>query len=253
LSQPPTVIVVQRQSPDWSNIDQSYWDGLENFEKLIGWPSGTIRPLIDLWNSTMSVSFFDIRQRMKEISQANLARVQTVTCIDLPRYRAEIDPQALYVFTDDDDWFAPDLAPRLGQIDSKADGIVWRSVRYDGDLEVRPLDGFCYTNNYAVWGRVLARRPELVRIVEQHTSAAEALDLSAVDIRLSITNKHPCSMVRLRKAATGWSDRGSLAAWITEVQEHVRRRPDLVGAGVGWAYPEVNAARAALSGISIAR
>jgi hypothetical protein len=218
------VVVVRRQSPDWSNIDARYWADLADFEQMMGRPPGSIRRLIVAWNDALNVSFFEVRRCMKAITETNFARTKGVLFVDLAQYRASVDPNALYTFSDDDDWFAPELATCLRRIKTDADGIVWRSVRYAGDLEKRPLDGFCYTNNYAIFGRALARRPDLVNKVEQHggpltLARAGALRLYQADLTISVTNKHPCSTVWLERAEPEWRDRGGLRAWVSDLKK----------------------------------
>ena len=81
-------VIVRRQSPDWSNINDAFWLQLAEFERFMGRPPGGIRDLIELWNRTFSESFFNIRNKMKIMTDANLNWVSKAKIIDLDRYRA---------------------------------------------------------------------------------------------------------------------------------------------------------------------
>jgi hypothetical protein len=250
-----TVVVVRRQSPDWSRIDARYWNDLTEFEQMMGRPQGSIRRLIELWNDAFAVSFFEVRRRMKVITETNFARMKEVQFVDLAQYRQQIDANALYTFVDDDDWFAPELAIHLNQMKTNADGIVWRSVLYAGDhLERRPLDGFCYTNNYAIFGRTLSRHRDLVHKVEQHgwvdtLAKAGVISLHQADVTISVTNKHPCSTVWLERAEPEWRNRGGLRAWVSDLKKRAQQLPDLKTAGVEWARSEIEATRDVVSNL----
>ena len=120
-------MIVRRQSPDWANIDDTFWNQLANFERFMGRPPGGIRDLIELWNHTFSESFFAIRQKMKILTDANLRRVSGTKIIALDEYRAiaatSATVGAIYAFTDDDDWFSPDLAGIVSLSDKKLTGL----------------------------------------------------------------------------------------------------------------------------------
>jgi hypothetical protein len=249
------VIVVRRRSPDWTRIDQAYWDDLITFERSIGRPEGSVRTLIETWNAAMGASFFQVRQKMKQITNANLRRLRGAKVIDVAEYRKGIDPEALYVFTDDDDWFAPNLAAELRTVETDRHGIVWRSLKYSGTLDRRKLDGYAYTNNYAVFGRVLAANPAWVTPVEEHFNLMVLVDagevrLETVEMSLAITNKHPCSTVTLEKAAAQWGPGPEdFRRWIAAAKADYAMTPDLLVAGTRWARPEIEAVRKVITAL----
>lgn len=253
-------VIVRRQSPDWSNTNDAFWLQLAEFERFMGRPPGGIRDLIELWNRTFSESFFNIRNKMKIMTDANLNRVSKAKIIDLDRYRANIragseSRHEIYAFTDDDDWFSPELACIGSAINEDCDGIVWRSAKFDGSLQVRAMDGYCYTNNYAIFGRALISRPDLLMEVEQHGGASRlattgVLRLKRIDKILSITNKHPCSTVALERAVKEWAGKGGLRMWLNDVKERLKHPPDLEGMDVTWARLEIEAFNDLIDGLS---
>ena len=54
-------LIIVRQSPRWQNI--SSVDSLqpEEFDQKVGLAIGTTRKSIDIWNSTMPISYFSLR------------------------------------------------------------------------------------------------------------------------------------------------------------------------------------------------
>jgi hypothetical protein len=252
---PRPVIVVRRRSPDWTRIDQAYWDDLITFERSIGRPEGSVRTLIETWNAAMGASFFQVRQKMKQITNANLRRLRGAKVIDVAEYRKGIDPEALYVFTDDDDWFAPNLGGRaangrdrpardrlaLAEVLGDARSPEARRLRLHQQLRrVRPGAG---------------RQPAWVTPVEEHFNLMVLVDagevrLETVEMSLAITNKHPCSTVTLEKAAAQWGPGPEdFRRWIGAAKADYAMTPDLLVAGTRWARPEIEAVRKVITAL----
>lgn len=250
-SAPPArrpVVIVRRQSPNWANVGEGYWRDLAEFERMLKRPEGSVRRLIENWDRRIRLPFFEVRRRMAEITDANLARQGRASIIDLETFRRGIDGRAIYTFIDDDDWFDPDLAQRLAALPIGGDGVVWRSVRYAGRLEVRELDGYCHTNNYAVLGSSLVGRPEAAALAEQHFRVIELvasgeLKLDLVDVQLSITNKHPASTLMMERAAELYGEDGP-RRWVEDFKAAMREPLDGPELGLDWAAPEIDAVRA---------
>lgn len=207
ISRATRVVVVLRQSPDWHALASGEHHDTAAFDRFIGRPVGTTAELIAFWNATFPVGFYEARASMKDVTLDNLHRMAGVAVLPLEQFRPPYDGQALYAFTDDDDWFAPDLADALlGSSAGVSDAAVWTSVRFDGGFLTRPNDGFCYTNTYCVHGGFLAGGDaERGAAAVQHMSAQVLLHepgvfLARLDRPLSVTHKHPCSTLTLERA-----------------------------------------------------
>jgi hypothetical protein len=231
-------IIILRQSPDWTALTAGARHDADDFDRLIGRPPGSTSDLMALWNEWSPVGFYEVRARIKQITLANLAQVREARLSSFAALEPPFDPEALYLFTDDDDWFAPHLATTLLDRGLRVDGCVWTSVRFDGTVLRRAADSFCYTNNYAIHGGFLAAAPERARQVAQHTWADEALRQPGVvketlDLPLSITNKHPCSRVTLERIK---AEGQSLADAIERYRGFLAADPGSLDAlGIAWA------------------
>jgi len=155
------------------------------------------RPKYEMWNATFDVPYHVFRQRLKEIAQLNLGRVEGAVVGEAPA-------AALVVPVDDDDWFAPDVATRLQRAcDPAMRGYCW--TRFV--LEARPFNplrrrtdhgGFsCGTNNYAV-------APEWRDLTAGHAKASRHFDAHGGEVKrlagmLSLQNRNLSSQTVL-----GW-------------------------------------------------
>lgn len=197
-------IIVLRQSPDWQQLDHSYLDTLEPFEKQAGLPIGHIRRIVTLWDASFHVPYFQVRQRLKELTLQNLASVQKATFVPIEHIDAKVPSARFYFFSDDDDWLAPDIVERLCANDlPTADGFLWLSARLADGLEIRQRR-YCFTNNYCVTDAYIrsGQATQRLQAVLQHFDANRIVLSSkfrALEIRepLSVANKHPCSPARL--------------------------------------------------------
>ena len=197
-------IIVLRQSPDWQELDHTYLDTLEPFEKQAGLPLGHIKRIVTLWDATFRVPYFQVRERLKELTLQNLASVKRATVVPVEHIGANVPQSRFYFFSDDDDWLSPDVVERLCASDvPTADGFLWLSARLANGLEIRQRR-HCFTNNYCVTDRYIGGAQAIQRLhaVLQHFDAnrvvlAEGFRVEEIREPLSVANKHPCSPARL--------------------------------------------------------
>jgi len=204
LSHQVKLFIILRQTPDWKNITYSdFIKQSQEFCLTIGRPINQVKDTVDLWNDTFGTSFFEARQRMKEISMANFSSVKHSFLLDDPNLLdLKDDDNSIVLFIDDDDWINPSIIQHISRYMEKQDGFIWGSAVYGGisgeALELRELDDCCYTNNYAVTIKCL--RKIGVERCYQHFFANETfkgINVRKIDKYLTITNKHPCSTLFL--------------------------------------------------------
>jgi hypothetical protein len=203
------LFIVLRQSPDWKNLTMSsFVQQSREFCKSIGRPEDQINRVVELWDSTFGISFFETRQAMKEIALENFSAVTSATLVTLADVIQGKTGPGVYLFTDDDDWICPNILNRLEKYSSNGfAGFVWGSVSFGGasgePIKLREFDGTCYTNNYAVTYSYFATSHDSIHNVYQHWTANETfsrLNVCRIDDYLTITNKNPSSTVYLEKA-----------------------------------------------------
>jgi len=207
--------IVLRQSPDWENISiNKFREQSRRFCELIGRPTEQINMYVDLWNKTFKISFFETRQKIKEITIENLHSIENVEIVNNIDELIPSDiKEGYYIFIDDDDWLHPQIADLLSEIDNKnmGNGIVWGSVAF-GTLNKniiirRKLDGYCYTNNYAIIGNFL--KFYLLNNDNKIFQHGKAHNILVKNGRLiineywSITNKNPSSTVYMEQLLKG--------------------------------------------------
>lgn len=217
------VYIVLRQSPDWKSQTYADLEKTREFCLRIGRPETLIIDRVKLWDRTLAVSFFETRQAMKEISLENFRSVSGASLTGLSDAGRLLRPDAFYLFTDDDDWYHPDIAQTLQQFNPrKRAAIQWNPAVISNGIEYIDA-GMFWSNNYAVTGSYLLQRKENLDLVCQHYRADGAFRarLSAthrrmgypallhrlfhpgyrvwehLDAYLSIENKHPASTVIL--------------------------------------------------------
>lgn len=193
-------LIILRQSPDWGNLDYDHFSGLSDFEKMVRLPIGFVESVIRTWDKTFPVSYFQVRQRMKDITLANMAQVSRANLVTLQEAKNDLPKADVYLFTDDDDWFAPDIITSIKAIDGieKLQGIAWRTARFGGDIRVKD-QVYCFTNNYAVTAAFFEQHGAgAIGNVDQHGKANHVFFNTGIpnhflQTPLSIANKHPCS------------------------------------------------------------
>jgi len=179
----PGIYVCVRETLDWR--DAAAVDAQLNEE---------FRPKRALWDATFAMPYHVFRQRVKEIAQANLARLPGVTVAPL----ADVPAGAVIVPVDDDDWFAPGLAEHLARAYAPGlRGWSWPQrvlqARRPGTPLTRLLGRrpdplrtdnsafLCGSCCYAVvneppWAALVLRHGEASRHFETHPDAVRRLD-----------------------------------------------------------------------------
>jgi hypothetical protein len=249
------IIVAIRPSPDWSELARDYRD-FTAIDPLRYLPPRfvpdfplNIAELIGRWNALSSVDFFACRARLRAIAAATWAAsgAQIVAWQDLPAALAEGPAQAVF-FSDDDDWYAPDLPARLADIDvSAADVAVFPMARVGFqsitfvDPSAVPMPCFVrparflqryHTNNYALLPR--AQLAENLAPMQDHFDASAHGDLRGFVDRhvpriVSATNKTPCAASWLQRRLDAPEDfAAGVNAYVDELASHH------LADGIGW-------------------
>jgi hypothetical protein len=211
------IVLVLRQSPDWSALAADYARGLDidaaryvPRHHVPDFP-GHIEQCVARWNATYGVDFFACRAELRAIARATLDAVAgglLLTRDELPLRLPNGDFRLF--FLDDDDWFAPDTAARMTGI-GEEDVAVFPLLRLDAPVftfarqygpssqvvgRVSRFSNRYHTNNYALHPR-LCTPDRLAAMADHHTASAEAdrLGLTDVyyDVMVSATNKTPVS------------------------------------------------------------
>jgi hypothetical protein len=193
----PFLYVVVRRTTDWTNeatVRAQLDDGFA--------------PLVELWNDTFDMPYHHFRQRLKQIAQANHARVEGAATAALE----DVPPGALIAPVDDDDWFSPEMASIVADnLDARYRGYRWPSrflevppdfAQWRGAWRRRlfpsaPLLWLCTTNNY-----VIENSPGVDSIVRSHIKASDWFQrndasVKMLDVPLSLQNRNLASQTNL--------------------------------------------------------
>lgn len=173
MDQVRPIYIILRQSPDWARQTYADLEKTREFCRIIGRPETYVIDRVLLWDRTFRTGFFAARQFMKEISQESFRAVDGAAVVPLAEVRTVLDRRAFYLFTDDDDWYHPDIARAVAKLDPRAcDAVLWRSAELGiiNGLDLQEANTF-YTNAYAVSGEVLLQRPGNLDRVTQHFEA----------------------------------------------------------------------------------
>lgn len=198
----PDVHIWVRQTADWRDE--------EAFRAQL---KPRFAPLVDLWNATFTLPYHLFRAEVRDIAIANHEAVRGARVSTW----GEIPEGALVLPTDDDDWFAPDVAEAAARSVDDRPGVRWTSSFVEVPIDAlhvvfpalrRALPGVgpkypCTTNNYAMF-----KRPGFELMLGRHTRASYwvAVDrrrLATIDRRLSVMNRTLASqttMTRHRRA-----------------------------------------------------
>lgn len=245
----PPVSIVLRQSPDWENITlHDFENQARVFCRLIGRPETLLCEVVHLWNTTFGISFFETRFCLKQIARQNLAQVSDAEIIPI----AELTQikEGIYVFIDDDDWLAPDLAQFFSpESQAEYDGFRWGSAVFGGHTQQAVFcrsysDSFCYTNNYAISSRYLTL--DNLENVSQHWKANHhfpSLRIAAIPHHLSITNKHPAATTCLERALAGQFSAENLKAIISQYNQQISSMELEKHPQLHWAKPYMQQTR----------
>lgn len=208
-----SVIIVQRQTLDWTALTPDSFRPLSQaFCRLWGKPDDYVFQLMQLWNRTFGIGYFETRARLKAISTHNLAALPGVTFVPYDGYRHIPDSRGFYLFMDDDDWAGPELGRVLGALSPEQHAaLLWRATNIGSPQQEYPvfvwgLNGRCMTNNYAISNVWLDHLQRLDAVI-QHATAAQTLatmgEVLQLDVAITASNKSPCSSVSLDRGLQG--------------------------------------------------
>jgi len=197
-------LIVLRQSPSWSSLISVDQLQPELFDKKVGLSPGTTRRTINLWNSTMPMSYFALRHKLKEVSLSNYRRA-FLCDLDTSQHRTRLSRRRVLHFTDDDDFISPFWSLRVPFFPTNIPFCRWVSVRFDGHFQFRSnSSSYSYTNSYCIYPFSYNRYS--FNEIYQHFHQSALYDRLPqdqqcfVDLPLSITHKHPASINTLRKS-----------------------------------------------------
>ena len=217
-------LIILRQSPDWQSLRSVESLQPDLFDLKVGLAPGTARRAIQLWDSTMSIPFFLLRSKLKELSLLNYRQAH-YSRLDASQSRLRLSRFRVVHFTDDDDLIAPNWLSNLPSADHHLFFCRWTSVRYDGSFDFRSNSSeYSFTNNYAVYP--LARRMFSFSDVYQHFDQSAhhnrlaSSQVRYIDSPLSVTHKHPASINTLRKClqAADWDPHALRAMVVAYVE-----------------------------------
>ena len=197
-----------RASPDWLSFDI---ESSRDFCRRVGLDENTVVDFVSIWDRVLHVSFREFRATLKDIAFENfrsVANAKLISHIDLKDI--PLNASDSIAFTDDDDWYAPNLF----EVPANDHGARWASVRLGASfdpgqqhvatanlLTLRSVDQVIYTNNYIVTGQVIANAG--LEAVLEHWSAQGAQDKGVYrplgsDGYWSCANKNPASALSAR-------------------------------------------------------
>lgn len=251
--------IVQRQSLDWSSPSYSDQNAAENFAYATVPNQDPARvkrsvdltlSLIDFWNSTFDISFSNCRSKVKEIAHQSWQSVEDCDGIyydycDTDFHSKFLGNPECALFTDDDDWYAPDIFWKLRGIEN-ANAWVWRRTRFDGEFLLTEIGDplIAFTNNYAFRGSLFSKDSKIEDII-QHGFAnrnfvSNEFDYVAMSNSfLSMTNKIPCSHNMLRHTL---AKENPVEFLIESVEKYTREIKD-IPTELNWSKPYVDMAQ----------
>lgn len=240
------IYVVVRETTDWDNESVFRAQVPEAF-----------RPSVALWDATFDMPYRVFRRELTRIARLNLSRVRGIACVG----RDEAPPGALAVPTDDDDWFAPELADTLvASAEDDCLGYYWPSAFIEVPISLAhrlglvrralfpntPPKWICTTNNYAV-----TVRPESGPLIRSHVAAsrwfvAHPSSVKRLDAHLSVMNRTLASQTSFRSVRS----RGAL---LRKYRRYLRvyRRP--LPQELSWCAPYVALMRDLMGDLRVRR
>jgi hypothetical protein len=215
LGRDAPLCICLRQSPDWRGTPRAQLiEDSRAFCRLVGGPTGLhenfIADIVEVWDQTFALPFFQVRALLKDIARENLRTVEGCECVPLRAHAPIATPHAqLYLFIDDDDWLHPHFWRHFRTHLSEAiDGYVFGNILCTATIQLRALADGCYTNNYAVAAHALRQHADPTSAFGQHWDANRSFHtppfrLAQVPLYLSATNKHPASAMKLKDGLQG--------------------------------------------------
>lgn len=241
------VLIVVRQSPDWLQITPSEFDvQFATFCKMIGRESVLLLELIRLWDQTFDKTYFQVRQKMKEISEDNLHTLSNIILVsNEQRKNGRPAENSIICFIDDDDWFHPKIGELLlTNYELSLDGYLWQHLacgRFTGNgLHYRSELNYCFTNNYAVTTKLIEEVGW--QNLEQHWLAnnyLETKNFKRLSKYLSMTNKHPAATVMLETLGASNLKSSDLIDFVNTYVHRTKAALDESKSEASWALPYI--------------
>lgn len=210
--------IIERQSPDWGS---SGYDAAQAATLMAGymqedtggrleWATHT-RNLHALWESCFTTPFSSCRRFLKDLAHQSWQGVRDCNVLFSEAQHQAVSDSVFgghgwVLFTDDDDWYAPDVFVRVEEMMAQKPSccMVWNRVRFDGNVAVTPIEPaadhplWVYTNNYAVRANAIARGTRVGSVMRHQftnrmVEARKWDAFLAPNTTISVTNKSPCS------------------------------------------------------------
>jgi len=204
----PGNYIVLRASPNWLDFNLEDSRAFCRRHRL---PTNLVIQFAERWDQTFALDYRKFRHEMKEIALGTFAAARDSHLIHLTELGSSPSDDDLFLFTDDDDWVAPNLFEVLRTDSTPQDGFLWGSIflgKFLVDLpgmkvgtpvlQKRRHEDVIYTNNYCVTGRAIKRLG--LRATLEQDKAQLNFDYARFLPRrippyLSCANKHPCSTI----------------------------------------------------------
>ena len=228
----PIIAVFLRSDVSWGSLSEDSYLEQEKFNRsVIRINPARKRELltkIKFWNQTFSMSWFEYRQRIKNIAELNRSQIHNVDLVIRNRHQAALLERldnVIILPVDDDDWFSPEIADTLRKnasdmpdLFSWSDGVfcpsrkvpVKRRQRDTGGSDSlffrNPTENGFWTNGYAVSEAGLDRCPDENRedVLNRHAKVLATFKEHVPEFRhrhldqvLSITHKSNASFTKL--------------------------------------------------------
>lgn len=245
-----SLVIVRRQSPDWGNMSkEAFRAQSRRFCAMAGLPIEQVNMTVDLWDTTFKQTYCSVRQALKDIAIENLQAVDRADLTTLEVLaESDVTDKRQYLFIDDDDWLCPNIVQNLpADLEDGMDGVVWGSVAFGTHkkqtLQARAIDGFCYTNNYTVKGKVITQSRERGMSPAQHWDADAILKGRSLIVEkyLSATNKSPASTCYLMHVLQGsYDNRRLLQDAIEEYLVRCRSYRSQLPPAMDWMSPLID-------------
>ena len=261
---PAHLCVVIRSSPDWGNLSQGEFEEQSRvFCRRVNRPEEQVVETARLWDATFRTTYCQTRQAMKEIAAETLERMTPAEI--LQGEPSELRPGAVYLLTDDDDWFSPALPAALAGMPAadtgeEYDGVTWGNVMLGpwrkgvqepilsepDPVHLRPLTVTCHSNNYALTASYLLRTKKAWKKVFSHGHADEVfrtLKIFNVPQYLSVKNTNPASTVFLENGLRYEFTPRRLRELIDQYNARFQTGQSLASPHLRWARPSIEVVR----------
>jgi len=254
------VVLYLRSNIDWRTMTDARFAGqrddvtstqpmsTDRLEKLIR--------SVRMWNDVFPVSYFEYRQRLREIAELNWLRMRGI-CVVIreQQFHSLFDQwgQCIVLPVDEDDWFHPDLAERLPQLFDPAvdvyhwDDFLYRPVPFLGQepdhepIRRRKWASSFGTNSYAIASTSLRKLTPVLRqqVLLHHEAAGELFCRPGfrrhyIDECLSLSHKSPASTLHMEH----FESQASLTDW----PFYLSRRLEPIPADLQWAADSIGQA-----------